>query len=75
VLSVSPVERPPNVLRHVSSLSRLHSSLQLPSPSSSFWSSPMLDVLTFGMSNIEGEGRKPGSMGSAGVIPREKWAV
>src|SRR5712664_580361 len=66
---------PPNVLRHVPSLSRLHSSVQLPSPSSSFGSSPMLDILAFGMSNIQEEGRKPGSMGSAGVISRETWVV
>jgi hypothetical protein len=31
----------------------------------------MLDTLAFGMSNIKGEGRKLGSDGSAGAMPRE----
>jgi serine/threonine-protein kinase SRPK3 len=31
----------------------------------------MLDKLAFGMSKIDGEGSKPGSVGSAGTIPRE----
>jgi hypothetical protein len=31
----------------------------------------MLDILPFEISNIEGEGSKPGSMGSAGVILME----
>jgi serine/threonine-protein kinase SRPK3 len=31
----------------------------------------MLDKLAFGMSKIDGEGSKPGSVGSAGPIPRE----
>jgi len=45
----------------------IHSSQPLPSPSSSFGSSPMLDKLAFGMSKIDGEGSKPGSAGSAGA--------
>lgn len=47
----------------------IHSSQPLPSPSSSFGSSPMLDKLAFGMSKIDGEGSgsKPGSVGSGGV--------
>jgi serine/threonine-protein kinase SRPK3 len=46
----------------------IHSSQPLPSPSSSFGSSPMLDKLAFGMSKIDGEGSKPGSVGSAGAV-------
>jgi serine/threonine-protein kinase SRPK3 len=45
----------------------IHSSQPLPSPSSSFGSSPMLDKLAFGMSKIDGEGgggSGPGSVGS-----------
>jgi serine/threonine-protein kinase SRPK3 len=37
----------------------------LPSPSSSFGSSPMLDKWAFGMSKIDGEDSKPASVGSA----------
>lgn len=40
----------------------------LPSPSSSFGSSPMFDKLSFGMSRIDGEATsKPGSYGSSSV--------
>ena len=40
----------------------------LPSPSSSFGSSPMLDKIAFGMSKIDGEATsKPGSYGSGSV--------
>ncbi|KAL4075210.1 kinase-like domain-containing protein [Scleroderma yunnanense] len=40
----------------------------LPSPSSSFGSSPMLDKLSFGMSKIDGEATsKPGSYGSGSM--------
>ncbi|KAI6027182.1 kinase-like protein [Pisolithus marmoratus] len=40
----------------------------LPSPSSSFGSSPMLDKLSFGMSRIDGEATsKPGSYGSTSI--------
>lgn len=31
----------------------------------------MLNELAFGMGNVEGEGSKPGSVGSAGAKPRE----
>lgn len=47
----------------------IHSSQPLPSPSSSFGSSPMLDKWAFSMSKIEGkggEGSIPGSVGSGG---------
>ncbi|KAH7919800.1 kinase-like protein [Leucogyrophana mollusca] len=44
------------------------SSQPLPSPSSSFGSSPMFDKLAFGMSKIDGEvSSKPGSYGSSSV--------
>lgn len=40
----------------------------LPSPSSSFGTSPMLDKLSFGMSRIDGEATsKPGSYGSSSI--------
>ena len=43
----------------------------LPSPSSSFGSSPMFDKLAFGMSKIDGEATsKPGSYGSGSVASR-----
>jgi serine/threonine-protein kinase SRPK3 len=48
----------------------IHLSRPIPSPSSSFGSSPMLDKLAFGMSKIEGAAAAgagdPGSVGSAG---------
>lgn len=49
-----------------------HSSQPLPSLSSSFGSGLILDKLAFGMSKIDGEGSKPGSLGSAGTIPRDE---
>ena len=66
----STVERPGDNQTPPSKSISIRSSQPLRSPSLSFGSSLMLDELASGMSNIKGKGRKPGSEGSAGAIPR-----